>query len=113
MTPETLSQDWKVWIIIIALGIGTFLIRFSFIGLVGGRNIPEWVLRYLRYTPVAVLPGLVAPLILWPAATGGQPDPARIIAALATLGVGYVTKNVLVAILAGMATLYAGLFLLG
>lgn len=95
----------QIWLIIILLGIGTYLIRFSFIGLLGGRIIPEWVLRHLRYTPVAVLPGLVAPLAMWPAATGGDPDPARMTAAVVTLGVAWWTKNMLWGVLAGAATL--------
>ncbi|MCK0140971.1 AzlD domain-containing protein [Aliiroseovarius sp. F20344] len=102
-----------VWFVIFAMAIGSFLIRFSFLGLIGDRQMPEWVLRHLRYTPVAVLPGLVAPLMLWPAATGGNPDPARLAAALVTLAVGYFSKNVLAAILSGAATLYGLLFLLG
>jgi branched-subunit amino acid transport protein len=102
-----------VWFVIFAMAIGSFLIRFSFLGIIGDRQMPEWVLRHLRYTPVAVLPGLVAPLVFWPAATGGSPDPARMGAALVTLAVGYFSKNVLAAILSGAATLYGLLFLLG
>ncbi|MHA6265298.1 AzlD domain-containing protein [uncultured Aliiroseovarius sp.] len=102
-----------VWIVIVSLAVGSFLIRFSFLGFIGDRPMPEWVLRHLRYTPVAVLPGLVAPLVLWPAATAGMPDPARLAAALVTLSVGYFSRNVLAAILSGAATLYALLFLLG
>lgn len=102
-----------VWFVIFAMAIGSFLIRFSFLGLIGDRPMPEWVLRHLRYTPVAVLPGLVAPLVLWPDATGGSPDPARLGAALVTLAVGYFSKNVLAAILSGAATLYGLLYLLG
>lgn len=103
----------ELWTIIIALGIGTFLIRFSFIGLIGNRPLPEWILRLLRYTSVAVLPGLVAPLVLWPAATNGEPDPARLLAALAALICGYLSKNVLWAIVSGIGTLYLALFLIG
>ena len=108
----TLS-DGAVWAIIVGLGIGTFAIRFSFLGLIGDRKLPPWVLRHLRYTPVAVLPGLMVPLVLWPAATGGQPDPARLAAAAATLAVGYVTNSFLYAFICGAAVLYAGLYLLG
>ncbi|MGR3712737.1 MAG: AzlD domain-containing protein [Shimia sp.] len=102
-----------LWIIIIVMGLCSFGLRFLFLGLVGDREMPEWVLRHLRYTAVAILPGLVAPLVLWPSATGGQMDPARMAAALVTLAVGYFTKNVLAAIFTGAATLYLGLFLLG
>ena len=47
-------SDGNIWFIIIALGIGTFLIRFSFLGLIGARDLPEWILRHLRYTPVGI-----------------------------------------------------------
>ena len=42
-------SDTQIWIIIIALGIGTYLIRFSFLGLIGDRDLPDWALRHLRY----------------------------------------------------------------
>lgn len=105
-------SDANIWFIIIALGLGTYLIRFSFLGLIGGRDFPEWVLRYLRYTPVAVMPGLVAPLVLWPEATGGDPDPARIIAACVTILVGYFSKNFIAAFFCGGIALYLSLYLL-
>ena len=82
MTPAELYGHPKIWLIIVALGIGTFVLRYSFLGWIGNRPLPEWALRHLRYTAVAVLPGLVAPLVLWPAATGGHPDPARLLAAI-------------------------------
>ena len=47
----------EIWTVILVLGIGTFLIRFSFIGLVGDRALPAWAMRLLRYVPVAVMPG--------------------------------------------------------
>ena len=102
----------RIWTIIVLLGIGTFLIRFSFLGLIGHRPLPHWVLRLLRYTPVAVLPGLVAPLVLWPQATDGATDPARLLAALATVAIGVATRNTLLAIAAGAVTLYASLSIL-
>ncbi|SFR97636.1 AzlD domain-containing protein [Yoonia litorea] len=96
----------EIWTIIIVMGIGTFLIRFSFLGLIGDRPMPPFVLRLLRYTPVAVLPGMVAPLVIWPAATGGIFDPVRASAAIATVLVGIWTRNVLWAIFGGAVTLY-------
>lgn len=106
-------SDLQIWLIILALGLGTFLIRFSFLGVVGDRDLPPFVLRLLRYTAVAIIPGLVAPLVAWPAATGGQADPARIIAAAVALGLGVMFRNVLLAIFGGAATLFAAQLLLG
>ncbi len=102
-----------IWTIIVVLGIGTYIIRFSFLGLIGGKDLPDWVLRHLRYTAVAVLPGLVAPLVLWPAATGGEVDPARLSAALVTFGVGILTRNVIAAIALGGGTLFGMIWLMG
>ena len=99
----------QIWLIIGLMAIGTFAIRFSFLGLIGDKPMPPLILRMLRYTPVAVLPGMVAPLVLWPAATGGQPDLVRIIAALVAVGVAYTTRNVLWGMLAGAAAFHAWL----
>ncbi len=102
-----------IWTVIALLGIGTFLIRFSFLGLIGSRPMPAWVLRHLRYTAVAVLPGLVAPLVIWPAATGGELDPARMAAAVVTVAVGLWRQSVLAGMIAGAVVLYAMLALTG
>lgn len=102
-----------LWIVIIGLGVGSFLLRFAFTGFVGDRAMPAWLLRHLRYTAVAVLPALIAPQVLWPTGTGGEFDPARMSAAAVTLAVGLITRNTLGAIVAGAATLYGMLYLLG
>ena len=106
-------SDAQIWTIIAVLGVGTYLIRFSFLGLIGDRRMPDWVLRHLRYTPVAVLPGLVAPLVLWPSATGGETDPARLIAAAMTVLVAWWRKSLLWGGFAGMATVVLLARLLG
>lgn len=109
MSPDPVT----LWTVIIGLAIGSFALRFVFIGLVGDRPLPAWLLRHLRYTAVAILPALVTPLVIWPAATGGTPDLPRIAAAASTIVVGLLTKNVIAAIFAGAGTLYGLLYLLG
>ena len=108
-----ISDDVNVWLIIGVLALGTFISRFSFLGLIGDRESPEWILRHLRYTAVAVLPALIAPVVLFPPATNGEVDPARLSAAIVTLAVGVRTRNVLWAIILGAATLYGMLYLTG
>ena len=103
-------SDLTIWAIILLSGLGTYGLRWSFLGAFGNRPMPVWAQRLLRYTAVAVLPAISAPLVAWPAATQGTPDPARMIAAAVTLGVGLVTRNVLAAILSGMTALYLGLY---
>ncbi|QFS84271.1 Branched-chain amino acid transport protein (AzlD) [Roseivivax sp. THAF40] len=102
-----------LWIVILALGAGSFALRFVFLGLVGDRPLPGWLMRHLRYTAVAILPALIAPLVVWPRATEGELDPVRFVAAIATLAVAYFTKNVLAAMITGAAILVVGLGLLG
>ena len=70
-----------IWSIIIGLAVGSYSLRFVFIGLVGDRPMPPWLLRHLRYTAVAILPALIAQLVVWPTATEGQPDIPRMAAA--------------------------------
>lgn len=106
-------ETTTLWTIIILLGLGSFGLRFVFTGLIGDRPMPEWILRHLRYTSVAFLPALVAPAVVWPAATGGQLDAPRMIAAVVTVAVGYIWKNALAAIFSGAASLYLALYLLG
>ncbi len=103
----------EIWTTIALVALGTYLIRFSFIGLIGDRELPAWVLRHLRYTPVAVLPGLVAPLVLWPDATGGALDAPRLIAAAVTVLLGVMFKNMMLAILGGATTLFVMLMVVG
>ena len=47
-----LSGTATLWIVIIGMASGSYLLRFTFIGLVGNREMPEWLLRHLRYTAV-------------------------------------------------------------
>ena len=101
------------WIVTVGLGLGTYAIRFSFLGMLGNRPLPVWMVRCLRYTAVAILPALVAPAVLWPAATDGQPDPARLLAAAAPILAGFLTRSMMAAIAAGGASLFAGLWLFG
>jgi branched-subunit amino acid transport protein len=62
---------------------------------------------------VAIIPALVAPLVAWPANETGDGDPARFAAAAVTLVAGMWTRNVVIAILSGAATLYGLLYLIG
>ncbi|WP_439142970.1 AzlD domain-containing protein [Planktotalea sp.] len=97
----------ELWIVIIGLGIGSFALRFAFTGLVGDRQLPVWLMRHLRYTAVGILPAIIAPAVLWPAATQGDFDLPRVSAALVTLTLGLIWKNVVGSIIGGIATLYA------
>jgi len=96
--------DWKIWTVIAGLGVVTYLIRFSFIGLLAGRRLPAGLTRALGFVPVAVLPALIAPMVLNAGDGALSTDPQRLITALVALAAGAATRNVLAAIVAGMAT---------
>jgi branched-subunit amino acid transport protein len=102
----------ELWIVIIGLGIGSFALRFAFTGLVGDRQLPIGLMRHLRYTAVGILPAIIAPAVLWPAATNGDFDIPRVSAAIITLTLGLIWKNVVGSIIGGVATLYILQFLL-
>ncbi|GLQ35867.1 membrane protein [Amylibacter marinus] len=99
-----------IWIVIILLGLGTFLIRFSFLGLIGDRKLPRWITLHLNYVAVAVMPALVAPLVVWPEATGGALDAPRLLAALAALAAGLALRSALWSVSIGFGVLYFMLF---
>ena len=94
--------DATVWIAIAGLGLATYAIRFSFLGLLGGRPVPRALRRALAFVPVTVLPALIAPMVLVSRETGGFTDDLPgLAAALAALAVGMLTRNLLAGILAG------------
>lgn len=100
-------NTFDVWVVIFGLGLGSFLLRFSFLGLIGNRPMPDWVLRHLRYTGVAILPALVGPLVVWTDGPGSGLDTQQIIAGSVTVLVGALTRNTFVAIIAGGGALGA------
>ena len=99
-------NETGIWWLIAALGLGTYAIRFSFLGLLGERRLPGWAARMLRYTPVAVLPGIVAPALI-----DGGAEPLHLAAVAATVGAGWLTRSALWGMLTGVGTIAAAAFL--
>lgn len=95
-------------LVIVIIGVGTYLTRLSFIGALGTRSMPEWAVQPLRYVAPAVLAALVVPAIALrdgalDLAPGSNP---RLLAALLAAIVAWRTKNVAAVIVVGMATLW-------
>lgn len=106
-------SDTQLWIVVLVLGFLTWALRFSFMAMLGDRDLPEWLLRHLRYTAVAIMPGLVAPWVLFPETIGGTQDPMRILAAATALIIGAWTRNVVAGFFAGIAVFYSTIYLVG
>jgi branched-subunit amino acid transport protein len=101
-----------VWAIIAAIAVGTWLIRLSFLALLGRIGvIPPLLLRILRLIPVAVLAAIVAPALTH--ATGAF-DLAtdRFVAGAGAVLIAWRTRSPLATIVVGMGLLW-GLDALG
>lgn len=99
----TAPSDLTIWAMIFGLAAATYLLRVSFLGLIGGRRLPPAVLRGLSFVPVTVLPALVAPAVFTDQAGAFDLDPAKLVPAAVTVGVGMAGRSLLPALLAGLA----------
>jgi len=97
----------SLWLLFLAVGAGTFTLRFLFIYLFGKIEMPEWLRRALRFVPAAALAALVFPALTHPS---GHLDLSlqnfRLLAGLGGAVVAWRTRNVLLTILIGMAILW-------
>ena len=97
----------SIWLLFLAIGLGTFTLRFLFIYLFGKIEMPDWLRRALRFVPAAALAALVFPALTHPA---GHLDLSlqnfRLLAGLGGAIVAWRTRNVLFTILIGMALLW-------
>jgi branched-subunit amino acid transport protein len=101
------SAQAQFWVLIIALAIGTWLMRSLPIMLHGHVPHPPWLERLLKHVPVAALTALVVPGALYLKHDGVYSfAPARTIAAVVAMLVALRTKNVLATLVAGMGCLW-------
>lgn len=97
----------SLWLIILFMGLVTFGIRLSVIGLSDKMELPVLLRRGLRFVPPAVLSAIIAPDVLL---RDGQLDVSlgnvRLLAGVLAALVAWRTKNVLLTIAVGMAALW-------
>ena len=103
------AADPAVWLVVAIVGVGTFLIRFSFLFLFEYLSeVPEGVERALRFVPPAVLAALVVPaVVVLDGSPALSPGNERILAAVAAAAVAWRTESVLATIVVGMGALVA------
>jgi branched-subunit amino acid transport protein len=96
-----------LWLVVVGMGIVTYLIRLSLIALFGRVDVPPLIQRALRFVPPAVLSAIIFPEMLSP---GGSFDLSlgnvRLLAGVAAALVAWRTRNVLLTIAVGMAALW-------
>lgn len=95
-------------IVILVIGLGTYVERLSFIGIIGDHKIPDWALVPLRFVAPAVFAALVAPAVLLQDGSVVL-SPAvnpRVLATLVALLVAWRTKSVAATLVTGMAAIW-------
>ena len=95
------------WLLIAAAGLGTFLLRLSFLALVHGE-VPPLMQRILRLVPAAVLAAIVLPALA-PATAAEVSTPTgwiRPAAAVVAVIVAVRSGSMLATLVAGMVALW-------
>ncbi len=97
----------RYWTAIVILGVGTYLIRLSFIQAMDRCKPPQSVNQLLRFIPAAVLPAIIAPaLCLQGSHLNLSWDNPRLIAGALAAITAWRFRNMLLPIIVGMATLW-------
>ena len=97
----------SLWLTMLAMGLITFALRVSFIALSDRFKLPPLVQRALRFVPVAVLPAIVVPAVVFQESglelTLGN---EKLLAGLVSGVVAWYTKSIIWTIAAGMIALW-------
>jgi len=97
-----------IWMVIVVLGILTYLLRLSFILLQGHWHLPPAFQKGLRYVPVSVLTAIIFPeLLLRNGKFSLAVDNPRLIAGLVAILVAWRTKSPVWTIATGMGVFWA------
>ena len=95
------------WLIILAMGLVTYAIRLSLIGVIKQLTLPPIVMRGLRFVPPAVLSAILLPEVLQPA---GRIDVSlanpRLLAGIVAALVAWRTRNIVATVVAGLAVVW-------
>jgi len=95
------------WLTIILAGIGTILIRTSFMTFIGKRGAGGTFERLLKYIPSSILAAMVVPsVLLTPGTENIDISNPRIWAGLIAFAIAWRTKNILATIIIGLVSLW-------
>lgn len=95
------------WLIVLIVGLGTYLTRLSFIGILGSREIPTYLERPLRLVAPAVLAAIAIPALVAPEGEVSVSfDNLRLLAGMVATLVAWRTRSLGWTIGAGMASLW-------
>lgn len=101
-------SDLSLWALFIAVGLGTFAMRLSFVEFYGRLRIPPLLNQALLFVPASVLAALVLPAVIYPGGHGEfDPMSPQIPAAIVAALLAWKVRNALLPLAAGMCTLWA------
>jgi branched-subunit amino acid transport protein len=106
---------FESWLVVLGLAVGTFLIRYSFIGLFANREMPQWLAHGLKLIVPAIFAAIVATgLFISAGQFGGWALWPRYAAAALAFAIAIKTKgNILATVGVGMLALHAFTWLRG
>ena len=97
----------RIWVLMLACGAVTFLIRLSFIAAEGRVSLPGWFRELLPFVPIAALTALVVPeLVLVSGQLSVGFDNPRWWSGLVAVAVAAIWRNTLATIAAGFGAFY-------
>lgn len=96
------------WIVVLGLAAGTFLIRYSFIGLFANRNMPSWLDRALKLMVPAIFSAIVfGGVVMVGGQAVGLAHWPRYAAAAVALTAAIISRgSMLITVILGMAALH-------
>ncbi len=100
-------DSMNIWLVLILGGLGTYLIRLSFILIFQRFQMPGFMVRILRLVPPAVFSAIVLPELL--VRDGGIQISfmnLRLVAGLLAAVIALKTRNILITIASGMVILW-------
>ncbi len=96
-------------LLVAGMALVTFAARYPLLVLVGKLQLPQPVLRALKFVPIAVLTAIITPAIIFP--RSNRPEFALsneyLVAAIVAALVAWRSRNVLLTIVVGMLMLLA------
>jgi branched-subunit amino acid transport protein len=97
----------NLWLVVIAAGVLTFLIRLSFISLLANWEMPALAQRALSFVPPAVMTAIVFPeLLIRDGHLAVNLDNHRLIAGVIAILIAWRFKKIMPTIGVGMAALW-------
>jgi len=97
---------WEIWLIMVAIGVGTFLVRFSFLWFFGRGKVRPEIQQALRFVPAAVLSALIVPSFAFSQQGTFSLGNPRLWAGLIAAIVASRSRNILLTIASGLGALW-------